>query len=281
MNPSTGRTLSLEPWPDVAGRPGLVQGRYGAQGNIEIVAPAVDDGLWVGWFNSDVDDDRTTARSRSWSGALRFGRGRRYVSADITQLTVGPDWLEVVALTDSAELVRHVWSPDLGFVEQPVLRRGVRDHSALVVSPDGTHHIAVLDLDGRLVVLSGSPETAPLWSPAEMRVGSGDACVSASWHRDHLDVVSARSGRTVLLCADDGAGRSLDVPPARLVADDERRRLVRADVDDRTSLVDVESIVPAGFSADANSVAAALVTLDGVAGVHAVVRRGTGLWSWL
>ena len=47
------RILVREAWPEVTGRPGLTQGRYGAMGNLELVAPAVDDGLWVGWFNRD------------------------------------------------------------------------------------------------------------------------------------------------------------------------------------------------------------------------------------
>ncbi len=268
--------LHREPWPPTAGRPGLAQGRYGTQGNVELVVPAVDDGLWVGWFNGDTEDDRSTTRSRSWSSALRFGRGRSYVSADITQLAVGPDWLEVVALTDNGELVRHVWSPEQGFVEQPLLRTDVRDHSALVVAPDGCHHLAVLDDDG-VIVLSGEPTAAPRWEPDERRVGAGDHGVSAAWHDDHLDVMTTAAGRTVVRCI----GSTHDAGPARawarLVVGDADRRVVFADSTGDLRLTTSGSVRGNRIPALADRAAAAIVTLDGQEAIHLVTRLGEQL----
>lgn len=269
--------LHREGWPPVAGRPGLAQGRYGAQGNLELVAPAVDDGLWVGWFNSDPHDDRSTVRSRSWSGALRFGRGRRYVSADVTQLDVGPDWLEVIALTDGGDLVRHVWSPQSGFVEQPILRSAVRDHSCIVVGPDGCHHLAVLDADGTVVVLSGHPVAAPGWEPVELRVGVSDSAVGAEWHVDHLDVVTSSQGRAQVLCELADKSRGPDASWSRAITGDERRRMLVADHGGNWSMVGPGSIELVGVSASADAAAAAVVTLDERASVHLVLRRDQGL----
>lgn len=268
--------LHREPWPPTAGRPGLAQSRYGTQGNIELVAPAVDDGLWVGWFNSDADDDRSTTRTRSWSGALRFGRGRRYVSADITQLAVGPNWLEVVGLTDKGELARHVWSPAHGFVEQSILRTGVRDHSVLVVAPDGCHHLAVLDDDG-VVVLSGQPTAAPRWDPHERRCGVGENGVSAAWHGDHLDVMTTMAGRNVLDCH----GSTRDAGPAsvwtRFVVGKAGRRVVCAGSTTELSLTMPGSVRTDQIAVFADAAAAAVVTLDDRAAIHLVARRGDRL----
>lgn len=270
-------TLKREPWPPVAGRPGLAQGRYGAQGNLELVAPAVDEGLWVGWFNSDRYDDRSTVRSRSWSGALRFGRGRRYVSADVAQLEVGPDWLEVIALTDAGDLMRHVWSPQTGFVEQPRLRSGVRDHSALVVGPDGCHHLAVLDADGTVVVMSGNPVAAPGWEPAERRVGVSDSAVSAAWHVDHLDVVTSSQGRVLVRCELVDRDGGPDLLWSRAIVGDDLRRVLAADQKGHQSLVGPGSVEHVSISASVDAAAAAVVTLDDRASVHLVLRSGQGL----
>lgn len=273
---SIATMLHREPWPPARGRPGLAQGRYGAQGNVELVVPAVDDGLWVGWFNGDADDDRSTTRSRSWSGALRFGCGRSYVSADITQLAVGPGWLEVVALTDNGELVRHVWSPEHGFVEQPLLRTGVRDHSALVVAPDGCHHLALLDHDG-VIVLSGQPTLTPRWEPHERRGGAGENWIGAAWHDDHLDVMTTAAGRTVVRC--DGSTHDAAPVPAwaRLVVGDADHRLVFAESTRDLSLTTPGSDRGIRIPALADSAAAASVTLDGQTAIHIVARRGEHL----
>jgi hypothetical protein len=70
MDDGGHRAILREAWPEVAGRPGLTQGRYGAAGNLELVVPAVDDGLWVGWFNRDPVESHAGAAVQRWSGAL-------------------------------------------------------------------------------------------------------------------------------------------------------------------------------------------------------------------
>jgi hypothetical protein len=103
---------------DTAGPVSLVQGVYGARGNLELVACDTRDGLWVFWFNADAADDPVGSPDvlpGSWSGGLDFAAGARYVDAVILQSTLGPDHLEVLALTDAGVLESWYWSPGPGF----------------------------------------------------------------------------------------------------------------------------------------------------------------------
>ena len=152
-----GLELVRQAWPPVAGRPGLTQGRYGTTGNLELVAPAVDDGLWVGWFNLDPEETWSGAAVGAWSAASRFASGHRYVSADVTQVDAGPDFLEVVALTTDGTVRRHVWSPGPGFVDHGELARSVTSCSALVQLPDGTLCVTMTGPEDRVRVLAGMP----------------------------------------------------------------------------------------------------------------------------
>jgi len=218
--PPSDRQRMREPWPPVIGTPGVTQGRYGRVGNLELVAPAVDDGLWVGWFNTDPDETYQGAAAGSWSGALRFARGRRYVSATIAQVQAGPDFLEVLATSDAGELRRLVWTPADGFVDHGFLAHGVSGSSGVVESPDGDHLVAVVDANG-LQVLKGRPGHR---YPAVVRETAGDRTwlggvgmpelgddvivgVDAAWHagptgeEGHLDlVVRSRWGQVLLGC---------------------------------------------------------------------------------
>lgn len=122
--------LVREAWPPVAGRPGLTQGRYGAA---------------VG----------------AWSGALKFASGHQYVSADVTQVDAGPDFLEVVALTTDGTVRRHVWSPGPGFVDHGELAHSAVSCSGVVQSPaDGSLHVAVTGHDSRVRVLVSTPASS-------------------------------------------------------------------------------------------------------------------------
>lgn len=152
-----GLELVREPWPPVAGRPGLAQGRYGAEGNLELVVPAVDDGIWVGWFNLDPHETWSGAAVGAWSGALKFAGGHRYVSADVTQVDAGPDFLEVIALTTHGVVRRHVWSPGPGFVDHGELARSVASCAALVQGADGTLSLDLTRRDGSALVLTATP----------------------------------------------------------------------------------------------------------------------------
>lgn len=152
-----GLELVREPWPPVAGRPGLAQGRYGAEGNLELVVPAVDDGIWVGWFNLDLHETWSGAAIGAWSGALKFAGGHRYVSADVTQVDAGPDFLEVIALTTDGVVRRHVWSPGPGFVDHGELARSVVSCTALVQMADGTLSLALTRRDGLRRIVTATP----------------------------------------------------------------------------------------------------------------------------
>ena len=207
-----GQVLLREPWPPVAGVPGLAQGRYGSAGNLELVAPAVDEGIWVGWFNSDPTERYAGAALGRWSGALRFAAGHSYASARIAQVDPGPDWLEVVALTTDGTLRRHVWSPDDGFVDHgPVTLRAASSSAILPDPADGSLLLAVAGSDGTARLLRAEPGAAyPALDFVEVGVvpGSDVRSVDAGWHGDHLDLLTVAAGGAVTL---DCGGQSVRV----------------------------------------------------------------------
>jgi len=285
MNGGTsGQILQREAWPDVTGRPGLTQGRYGVVGNLELVAPATDDGLWVGWFNCDPLESYSQAGVQHWSGAMRFARGHQYVSADVTQVDAGPDYLEVVALTRGGTLRRHVWSPDLGFVDHGELAVAVAACSAVVQNPvDGSLHIATAGLDGRVQVLRG--RIGPAYPTLTLDVVDagmvGVAAVDAAWHDGHLDLVTvSRDDVAQVRCPaegliDTGVGPAL---AARLTVEpDGGRLLVARGPSGRVMAwrLDDLSGVDVGFADD---LAVAAVRSDQSAQCHLLTRRDGQLW---
>jgi hypothetical protein len=280
------RILLREGWPEVTGRPGLTQGRYGAAGNLELVAPAVDDGLWVGWFNRDPVESHSGAAIQRWSGAMRFAHGHRYVSADVTQVDAGPDFLEVVALTTGGTLRRHVRSPGPGFVDRGELAGAIASCSALVQSPvDGSLQVAVAGLDGRVRILHGSPGQAyPALAFEGVDPGiAGIVAVDAAWHQGHLDLLTVDGDdRARLRCVDrartdTGGG---PVRAARLVVEpDGGRRLVALGPTGRVTLRPLDAPEDAGIDLGVvDALAAAPVQVDGRAECHVVLRRGRQLW---
>jgi len=241
--------LVVQDWPPVAGRPGLAQGRYGQRGNLELVVPAVDDGLWVGWFNTDLDETFTGAAVQRWSGALRFAPGHRYVSADVTQVDAGPDHLEVVALTDDGTLRRHVWSPQHGFVDHGALAVAVACCSALVQDPArGDLHVATVGHDGRVRLLwarAGSTYPSLAFDVVTTAMSEMQT-VAAAWHDDHLDLVTTWADQvTRWSCATSGTSHETG-----------------AGVTGR----------------GAGAVAATRVRLGSHDDEHVITRRGTRLW---
>jgi len=96
------------------GTHGLAQSRYGARGNLELVVPDREDGLWVYWRNTADEDVRPGAVAGGWSAGLHFGVGRRYDHAAVLQTRHGPDFVEVVAGADG-RVERTFWSPGDGF----------------------------------------------------------------------------------------------------------------------------------------------------------------------
>ena len=281
---TSGKILRREAWPDVTGRPGLTQGRYGVVGNLELVAPATDDGLWVGWFNCDPVESYSQAGVQRWSGAMRFARGHRYVSADVTQVDAGPDYLEVVALTCGGTLRRHVWSPDLGFVDHGELAVAVAACSPVVQNPvDGSLHIATAGLDGRVQVLRGriGPGYPTLTFDVVEPGIAGVAAVDAAWHDGHLDLVTVnRYDVAQVRCPAEGligtgVGPAL---AARLTVEpDGGRLLVARGPSGRVTArrLDDLSGVDVGFADD---LVVAPVRGDEGAQCHLLTRRGGQLW---
>lgn len=99
-----------------AGTPSLAQGVYGDGGNLELVVPDTEDGIWVFWFNADAADAAyESVRPGTWSDGLRFADGDRWLDAWIVQSTLGPDHLEALALRDNGAVVSWFWSPEHGF----------------------------------------------------------------------------------------------------------------------------------------------------------------------
>jgi len=127
--------------PPVTGRPGLTQGRYGDRGNLELVAPAVDGGMWVLWFNADETEHRSGAAVGEWSGALHFGDAGTVRQAVVTQVAHGPDFLEVIALGDG-RAARWFWTPADGFVDGGQLPGEVCAVSAVAATPSALHVVA-------------------------------------------------------------------------------------------------------------------------------------------
>lgn len=159
--------------PPVTGSPGLTQGRYGAAGNLELVIPAVDDGLWVFWFNADPVDARSGAAAGEWSTGLHFGAGAPVADARISQMDAGPNYLEVLARSGT-QVRRHVWTPSDGFVDRGNLPvRVTADVTAVsaVVEVGTAVHVLAGTADGRLVHLSAGLDSYPDldWHCAAMR----------------------------------------------------------------------------------------------------------------
>ena len=163
--------LSVGPLAQTSGAVSLAQGVYGARGNLELVACDAEDGLWVFWFNADLDADPLTTPDvppGQWSAGLRFALGRRYLDAQIHQSTLGPDHLEVLALSAEGVLESWYWSPGPGFQRR---RADVAAQVARFASEheDGTVRVTVADADGQVRYLFSSSEGYPArtWAPTD------------------------------------------------------------------------------------------------------------------
>lgn len=140
----------------------LVQGAYGTRGNLELVVADASDGLWVHWLNADPEAVGDVAPG-AWSGGLHFAAGTRYTAAQILQDTLGPDFLEVLALTADGVLESWFWSPGPGFQRRDEdAASGVADFHA-VLAADGTLTVAL----GAGAGVASSPAAHPArtWVP--------------------------------------------------------------------------------------------------------------------
>lgn len=194
---------------DAAGRttgPGsLTQGVYGARGNLELVVADAADGLWVHWFNSDLTSDPVAAPDvppGTWSAGLRFAKGRAYAAAAILQSPLGPDHLEVVALTREGEVESWYWSPGPGFQRRDELVLWGADAVAARIDDDGT-----LEVDARVDGGWQGFVATPEGYPARRWVARG--AVDAPPTSLNAECVSTRDGGTRERVFRDESGRLL------------------------------------------------------------------------
>jgi hypothetical protein len=144
------------------GPPSLTQGVYGARGNLELVVADPIDGLWVYWFNADEADDPgdPVVPRGDWSEGLRVAAGTRYTAGVLLQGELGPDHLELLALTAAGDVESWWWSPGPGFQRRPgTVVRGV----ALVARtrPGGMVEADVRGADGSWRRVASGPDGYP------------------------------------------------------------------------------------------------------------------------
>ena len=96
------------------GTPAITQSTYGLVGNLELVVPDAEDGLWVHWRNNDDEDVVPGVVSGGWSAGLHFASGARYDAVAVLQTRQGPDFVEVLARSGT-RVDRTFWSPGNGF----------------------------------------------------------------------------------------------------------------------------------------------------------------------
>lgn len=220
--------LSVGPKRLTTGAVSLVQGAYGDRGNLELVACDTADGLWVFWFNADLEAASLQSPEvppGSWSSGLPFAAGRRYLDAAILQSALGPDHLEVLALDEDHVLESWFWSPGPGFQKRDLpaaveVSRFGASHQA------GTLRLTVEDTAGAIMHLFSPPDGYPLraWMPTGDGPGLPDdatsAVVAAGVDPDAIEPGTARAaaslrhgGTTELTWRDrEGAIRHLAVP---------------------------------------------------------------------
>jgi hypothetical protein len=183
----------------------LVQGVYGARGNLELLACDARDGLWVFWFNSDLASDPLETPDvppGAWSGGLAFAQGARYRQAQILQSTLGPDHLEVLALREDGVLESWYWSPGPGFQRRAghiadAVRRFAAAHDA------GRLTLTLSGEDGEWAMASGA-EGYPdrVWAAADCGPGLDDGTesiallIASGVSEDDIEPGSARASRT-------------------------------------------------------------------------------------
>lgn len=149
---------------ETAGAASLTQGVYGERGNLELVACDAADGLWVFWFNADAPDDPVPTPDvppGHWSSGLAFAFGARYIDAQIVQSRLGPDHLEVLALTDEGALESWYWSPGPGFQLRGSAVTASASRFRLTLADGGVLSVAVEYRDGMTAVLASDGAEYP------------------------------------------------------------------------------------------------------------------------
>lgn len=271
--------LHIEDWPGIIGAPGLVQGAYGSAGNLELVAPSSDEGLWVGWFNTDAHENFSGPARDRWSGALRFALGRSYIMARISQVQIGHNALEVLALTSDGILARHVWRESQGFEEMAVVHEGVLSASGIVVMPDGTHSAVVVNQDRAVYLLKGDVHSYPLWDPVEISLPYSADFVDAALHSGHLEVLTVSNGVAHIHCPTQGTVGLGKADTALLVVDSAQRRWILGHRESKATLYTLGDRHLENEITFASVAATAMASTDIAqkSGVDIVYRRGNSL----
>ena len=274
-------TLQLlsQPLPAISGRPGLTQGVYGDRGNFELVAPAEGGGIWVFWFNADLVDRRSGPPPGSWSGGLHFAGTRRVRTVAITQVPQGPDFLEIMALSD-AGAERYYWTPADGFIDAGILIPYARAVSALTVDADGSSfRLAAVSPAGEALRLTAQTTSYPHLDWLIEPAGNASEAVV-------LDVGDGSMGTLVADHVSTPAGavpgfwstvNGVSGAEEHLVGIDARGRVVFSQLG-LSGWCEQRRPWP---SLRVDAVAAARTNLDG-GRIDVIVRRGTALYhGWL
>ncbi|MGW7276125.1 hypothetical protein ACWGH5_37135 [Streptomyces sp. NPDC054864] len=281
-------------FPPLLGSPGLVQGRYGARGNLELVVPDPHDGLWVFWHNNDPEGpDAGPAPGPPpgcWSGGLHFAGGRRYTSAAVIQSTHGPDHLELLAGTGAA-VHRLRWSPEQAFTHEGTLPVRPAGAPALAEGADGTLHAAVPLPGGGVARLTALPDVYPklAWKVTAMHRLPPSAVVSAAIAADGAfsaepAVVAATRGGELLMWQGAGPGKSIgsvtDAAHVAVVTVRDTLRCYASSGDDRVHVQDANGHswpdVPLPGSGPVRGIAATRVHYD-TGRTELAVQRGSAL----
>jgi len=120
--------------PSIVGNPTLIQGRFGSQGNFELVTPLEAGGLAHFWRNNDNS-------FMPWSGATSFGQGAGFVDAvSMIESNYGnPGNLELVARID--DTLQFFWrdsGPAFNWNGPYLFEAGVAGNPALIQSRFGS-----------------------------------------------------------------------------------------------------------------------------------------------
>jgi hypothetical protein len=223
------------PLPPAHGIPGLTQGAYGDAGNLELVVPGID-GLWVYWFNADPVDRRHGAVRGHWSGGLNIARGMRFSAANITQMSAGPLFLEVLALQMGGQVRRMYWTPSDGFVDAGVIATGAKAVTPVI---QGTDHarFSSTQTDGTVSIFSAPISKYPklMWIPLQDRDAAG------------LPDSPTKTAASAIPASDAAATASTSLDGGRIDAVLRRGRLLwhshSRDGDDWSEQVLIESVV--------------------------------------
>ena len=202
-----------EPFPPLAGSASVCQGVYGEVGNLELVAPDPEDGIWVFWNNTSRVDVPAGPQSGQWSGGLRFMQGNRFEAVVVLQSVRGPAFLELVARSGPV-VHRIVWSPE-GFAGHGPIASNACGDPSLLELPEGQLH-ALVPTDAEIMHLVAKPSSYPLltWKRLPGVSVPAAASVAVSYGAGGGGVWAvARSGLSGTISRWNGSwGRPLELP---------------------------------------------------------------------